>query len=89
MSMAIEAKNAKQRATIACNIIKNQKNINTRCFDDCFEMSDGDQVMENIIQKAKKDCKLAHEILQKCPGLGSGEYNTRLREAIKECLHIS
>ena len=88
MSMAIEAKNAKQRATIACNIIKNQKNTFTRCFDDCFEMNDGAEVMECIILKAKKDRKLAYEISQKCLDLGYGESNLRLREAVKECLCI-
>ena len=86
MSMAIRASNARQRATIAAQIIKHQKNISTRCFEDCFEMLDGDEVMDHLTVKAGKDPVLARAILEKCSWLGSGDYNVRLLEAVNACL---
>lgn len=84
MSMATEATNARQRATIAVNIIKNNNNIFTRSFDDCFEMNDGNEVMNYIIEKVRRDKKLAMAILNKCPSLGEGSYNIRLHKAIEK-----
>ena len=87
MSSATNAKSAKARATIAANMIKKQSHF-YRAFDDCFEMNDGDEVMNCIIEKARTDQKLALAILQKMPKLGRPEYNVRLHQAINECLSI-
>ncbi|GAB6989424.1 hypothetical protein [Paenibacillus pini] len=84
MSMAIRAKNAKQRATIAVNMLKNNCSF-SRAFDDCFEMGDGNDVMNHIIEKARHDVKLAIGVKEKMPLLGYGYFNIRLHEAIKEC----
>lgn len=85
MSAAIEAKTAKGRAGIAIRMIKNNKTLG-RGFDDCFEMGDGDQVMNYIINKARNDIKLTLSIKNKdLEDLGYGDYNKRLREAMKEC----
>lgn len=87
MSMGQNANNAKQRATIAANMIKRQDTF-TRAFDDCFEMGDGDVVMNCIIEKASKDPLLAKAILDKKPSLGFGESNVRLHDAIRTCLQF-
>lgn len=89
MSLAINAKSARARATIAANMIK--KNINFyRAFDDCFEMNDGDEVMEHLIQKTAKDPVLAMNIKDKMSGLGlgCGDYNVRLHQAIDQALSV-
>ena len=85
MSMATRATSARQRATIAANMIKKNQEFG-RAFDDCFEMCDGDEVMEWIIVKARKDAKLARALKEKMPLLGHGDSNTRMHEAIEECL---
>lgn len=85
ISQGKNAKNARQRATIAANMIKNNKTFG-RAFDDCFEMGDGDQVMDCIIEKARTDTALAKALLDKMPMLGAGEYNVRMHEAINQCL---
>lgn len=84
MSMAIKVKNAKERATIAANMIKKNNRFD-RPFDDCFEMGDGNEVMNYIIEKARKDVRLAIAIKEKMPSLGYGDNNVRLCEAIEEC----
>jgi len=61
MSMATKAKSAKARANIAVRMIKQQNNFG-RPFDDCFEMGDGNQVMECLIEKIKNDRELAYNI---------------------------
>jgi len=85
MSMATNAKNARQRASIAINMIKKQNNF-YRAFDDCFEMNDGDEVMKYIIEKTRKDRILAIAIKIKMSKLGTPEANVRLHEAIDQCL---
>ena len=84
MSMATNAKSAKARATIAANMLKKNWTFG-RSFDDCFEMGDGDQVMNYLIEKTKRDKTLANNILLKMPELGTPEANMRLHDAIKEC----
>lgn len=86
MSEATRAKSAKTRANIAAKIIKTQNNVYTRAFEDCFEMGDGDEVMENLITLAKEDGVLAFCIRRKDVWVGAGEYGKRLRDAVKECL---
>jgi len=85
MSLAINAKSAKARATIAANMIKKQNNF-YRAFDDCFEMNDGNEVMEWLIKKTAKDPVLALNIKNKMPNLGCGcnDYNIRLHQAINQ-----
>ena len=85
MSLATRAKNARQRACIAANMIKKQNSFH-RAFDDCFEMNDGDEVMNILIEKTAKDPKLALAIKQKMPRLGYGEFNVRLHKAIDYAL---
>jgi len=85
MSQAIEVKSAKRRASIAANMIKKQDNF-YRAFDDCFEMGDGDEVMNWIIKKTATDPILAYNIKKKMPKLGYGEFNVRLHEAIEYAL---
>jgi len=85
MSAAINAKTAKQRANIAAIMLKRNKNF-TRAFDDCFEMGDGDEVMNILIEKTAKDPVLARNIKSKMPKLGYGDYNTRLHQAIELAL---
>jgi len=88
MSAAIYAKNARQRASIAANMIKKNNNF-YRPFDDCFEMNDGDEVMNILIEKTAKDPVLALNIKQKMPGMGYGDFNIRLQQAIEHALGIS
>lgn len=85
MSMAIRVKNARQRASIAINMLKKNKSF-SRKFDDCFEMGDGDEVMNVIIERAGKDFWLAMAIRDKMPDLGCGDYNRRLCDAVEHCL---
>ena len=85
MSAAIKAKSAKARAGIAISMIKRNSTF-SRAFDDCFEMGDGDQVMDFIIQKAATDVHLAWRILGKMHQLGTPPYNKRLHQAIGQCL---
>lgn len=87
MSLAINAKSAKARATIAANMIKKQNKF-YRAFDDCFEMNDGHQVMEYLIQKTAKDPILAANINLKMPSFGCccGDFNIRLHQAINQAL---
>lgn len=86
MSMAISAKTAKQRANIAIRMIKYNSTF-SRKFDDCFEMGDGDQVMNCIIEKARMDKELAMALKEKMPSLGYGDRNKKMHEAINECLN--
>lgn len=85
MSLAINAKSAKARATIAANMIKKNNNF-YRGFDDCFEMNDGHEVMEYLIQKTAKDPVLAMNLRVKMPGLGYGDFKVRLNQAIDQVL---
>jgi len=85
MSLATKAKTARQRASIAANMIN--KNLTFgRVFDDCFEMFDGDEVMNFLIEKTAKDPVLARNIKEKMPGLGYGDFNVRLHQAIERAL---
>lgn len=53
MSAATNATTAKQRATIAIRMMKNNKSGDFgRAFDDCFEMGDGDAVVAEIARRA-------------------------------------
>lgn len=61
MSQATKAKSAKTRANIAIRMIRQQNNFG-RSFDDCFEMGDGQEVVEYIIAEIKKDKELAYSI---------------------------
>lgn len=62
MSAATRAKTAKERATIAIQMIKHTANKG-RAFDDCFEMGDGDAVVTEIIRRAEKDDTLRAKML--------------------------
>lgn len=64
MSAAILAKTAKERATIAIRIMKNNKDPFTRAFDDCFEMGDGDEVVKIIKERAKRNPVLMALVLK-------------------------
>lgn len=56
MSAARNARNAKQRAAIAIRMMKANKNGSfSRAFDDCFEMGDGDQVVEEIAYREERE----------------------------------
>jgi hypothetical protein len=60
MSKATEAKSAWARATIALSLMRTVKGLmNCRGFDDCFEMSDGDDVVAHIIVRAHRDPQVA------------------------------
>lgn len=87
MSLAIDAKSAKRRASIAAIMIIKNKSF-YRAFDDCFEMGDGDEVMEYLIQKTAKNSILAINIKTKMPrfGEGCGDFNKRLHQAIEKAL---
>lgn len=85
MSQAKNATTAKQRANIAVRMIKHQEKFG-RSFDDCFEMGDGDQVMNHIIEKVRTDKKLALALLEKMPKLGTPEANKKMLQAIEDCL---
>ena len=64
MSAATKARSAKARATIAIRLMKTVKVLgNCRSFDDCFEMFDGDEVVTDIINRAKGDAAIA-ELVQ-------------------------
>lgn len=85
MCKAIIVKTAKERANIAINQIKRQTHF-YRAFDSCFEMGDGDEVMNIIIEKTSKDRVLAINIKNKMPKLGYGDFNVRLHQAIEQAL---
>lgn len=63
MSAAIKAKSAAARARIVASLLKRTKaphepgyhNGLGRPFDDCFEMGDGEQVRDLLIERAKTD----------------------------------
>ena len=81
--MATRAKTAKARAGIACRMLKTQ-NYFGRCFDDCFEMGDGSEVVNFIIEKARTDVVLAKALLAKMPF--GRDTERRTREVCKICL---
>jgi hypothetical protein len=63
MSAAIEAKTARARAGIAARLMKTVKKWPEghglgRNFDDCFEMSDGEEVRRLLIVAAVSDDRL-------------------------------
>ncbi|MCA1064754.1 hypothetical protein QTG56_24420 (plasmid) [Rossellomorea sp. AcN35-11] len=87
MSVAVKITRTKSRATMAVNMIKSNSWENSRQFDTCFEMVDGNEVMDSIIQKARTDRELAVALKRDLPDLGDGEYNKRMHEAIEECLN--
>ena len=64
MSAASKATTARQRANIAAQMIKKQNHF-YRAFDDCFEMGDGAEVLQLLVEKAKTDRRLALEIISK------------------------
>lgn len=87
MSAAIKAKNAKTRAKIAARMIISDTWENERLFDDCFEMGDGNEVMNYIIEMARSNRELSIALKNNLPELGAGDYNKRLHIAIEECLN--
>lgn len=64
MSMAILAKTAKERATIAIRIMKHNKDPFTRELDNCFEMGDGEEVIRIVKERAKRDPALMVRVLK-------------------------
>jgi len=74
MCKAIEAKSAKARATIAANLLKRTKaEFEAGCrsglgrsFDNCFEMGDGEQVRDLLIERAKTDAELLYAFSRHC-----------------------
>ena len=81
MSAATKAKTANARGRIAVNMIKNQTTFG-RAFDDCFEMLDGDAVMEYITKKAATDYKLALSLKHK----GILRLDNKLGAAVEYCI---
>lgn len=88
MSAGIEANNARERATIALGFIKRGTNDNNRSFDDCFEMGDGNEVMEHLISRASNNKNTAIALHLNASDLGFGDYNKRLKEAIQIGLNL-
>lgn len=54
MSAAANAKTAKGRAGIAARMVMSGQRLG-RSFDDCFEMNDGEQVIQDILRRCKVD----------------------------------
>jgi hypothetical protein len=77
----------RSRASLAANMIKSNTWENSRQFDNCFEMGDGDNVMNYLIKKARTDRDLAIALKNNLPTLGYGDSNKRMHEAIEECLN--
>ena len=63
MSQAILAKTAKQRASIALRMLRGNTELR-RGFDDCFEMGDGDEVLQNIVEYVKRAEALKQRIIK-------------------------
>jgi hypothetical protein len=64
MSLAIYAKSAKARATIARNIyVNNMSGDFHRNLDDCFEMGDGDEVAAILAERVKTDVQFREAVL--------------------------
>lgn len=64
MSAAIKAKSAKARATIARNLrVKIRRGHLGRSFDDCFEIGDGDNVLQLLIERVQSDEEFCAAVL--------------------------
>ncbi len=61
MSYRKRPRTCKGRIDTAIRLLKSNK-INTRLFDYCFEMFDGDQVVRGIMEVAYRDAGLRHSI---------------------------
>ena len=64
MSAATNAKTAKGRAGIAVRIVMSGQRLG-RSFDDCFEMNDGEKVVQDILRRCKVDVRIAQEFISR------------------------
>ena len=63
MSQATRATSARQRANIAAAKIRTG-HTDSRTFDDCFEMGDGDIVVAYLMEKAKYDDRIFNMVVR-------------------------
>ena len=70
MSAGSRANTAAERASIALEILANSKTGELgRNFDDCFEMSDGDEVVRLGIEKLKRSRRYRDGVRRRRGGL--------------------
>ena len=81
MSAAANAKTAKGRAGIAVRMVMSGQQLG-RSFDDCFEMNDGEQVIQDILRRCKVDVRIAQEFISR--RVFGPEVTEKLQQIIKE-----
>ena len=81
MSAAANAKTAKGRAGIAVRMVMSGQKLG-RSFDDCFEMNDGEQVIQDILRRCKVDARIAQEFI--CRRVFGPEVTEKLQQIVKE-----
>lgn len=53
-----------------------------RSFDDCFEMNDGEQVIQDILRRCKVDVRIAQEFISR--QVFGPEVTEKLQQIVKE-----
>lgn len=81
MSAAANAKTAKGRAGIAVRMVMSGQHLR-RSFDDCFEMNDGEQVVQDILRRCKADVRIAQEFISR--QVFGPEVTEKLQQIVRE-----
>ena len=86
MKKAHQVTTAYERALIVVRMIKTGEGLHSREFDTCFEMFDGDLVMDHLINMTSQDYILAKAVKIRALDLGTPESNLRLLKAVEDSL---